>query len=88
MEWLKAGAVHCLASDAHNITSRPLRLKEAFDYVTKKYGEELARALLLENPLAVFEGRPLPHVPELAADLGSTASDSHVPRRKKRFWFF
>jgi len=87
-EWLKAGAVHFLASDAHNITSRPLRLREAFDYVTKKYGEELARALLLENPLAVFEGRPLPHVPELAADLGSTASDSHVPRRKKRFWFF
>jgi protein-tyrosine phosphatase len=87
-EWLQAGAVHFLASDAHNITTRPLRLKETFDLVASKHGEALAQALLVENPLAAFEGRPLPHVPELAAELGSTDSDSHVPRRKKRFWFF
>jgi len=87
-EWIKAGAVHFLASDAHNLTTRPLRLKETFDLVTKKYGEPQAQALLIENPLAAFEGRPLPHVPELAPELGSTDSDSHVPGRKKRFWFF
>jgi len=87
-EWLKAGAVHFLASDAHNITTRPLRLKETFDLVAKKHGENLAQALLVENPLAAFEGRPLPVVPELSPELGSTDSDAHVPRRKKRFWFF
>jgi protein-tyrosine phosphatase len=87
-EWLKAGAVHFIASDAHNTTTRPLRLKEAYDHVAKKYGRESAQALLVENPLAAFEGRPLPHVPELSAELGASDSDAHVPRRKKRFWFF
>lgn len=87
-EWLKAGAVHFLASDAHNITTRPLRLKEAYDHVAKKHGKELAQALLVENPLAAFEGRPLPHVPQLDSQLGSSDSHSHVPRRKKKFWFF
>jgi protein-tyrosine phosphatase len=87
-EWLKVGAVHFIASDAHNTTTRPLRLKETYHHIAKKYGTNLAQALLVENPLAAFEGRPLPYVPELRAELGDTNSDSHVPRRKKRFWFF
>src|SRR3984893_109929 len=82
-EWLKAGAIHFIASDAHNTTTRPLRLKEAYDHVAKKYGKEVAQALLVENPLAAFEGRPLPHVPQLSSELGGTESDAHVPRRKK-----
>jgi len=86
-EWLAAGAVHFLASDAHNVTMRPPRLKETYDLVAKNHGEALARALLVENPLAAFEGRPLPSVPELADDAG-LAPGAHAPRRKKRFWFF
>jgi protein-tyrosine phosphatase len=83
--WLDTGAIHFLASDAHNLTSRPLRLKETFDWVAQTRGEDVARALLVNNPLAVFEGRPLPWVPELPddAELGGTAS-----RKRKRFWFF
>jgi protein-tyrosine phosphatase len=87
-EWLKAGAVHFIASDAHNTTTRPPRLKETYELVAKKYGKESAQALLVENPLAAFEGRPLPHVPELSRELGANESDSHVRPRKKRFWFF
>ena len=68
--------------------TRPLRLKETYALVAKKYGRESAQALLVENPLAAFEGRPLPYVPELSAELGASDSDAHVPRRKKRFWFF
>ncbi len=86
--WLDAGAVHFLASDAHNATSRPLRLKEAFDQLAKTRGEDVARALLVENPLAVFEGRPLPWVPELPDDAGLDGSAARAPRRRKRFWFF
>ena len=86
-EWLAVGAIHFLASDAHNLTSRPLRLKEAYDFVAKNHGEELARALLVENPLAAFEGRPLPHVPELEEGAG-LAPGARTPRRRKRFWFF
>lgn len=86
--WLDAGAVHFLASDAHNVTSRPPRLREAFDEIVKARGEEIARALLVENPLAAFEGRALPYVPELGEGVGLDDSNSPVPRRRKRFWFF
>jgi len=86
--WLDAGAVHFLASDAHNATSRPLRLKEAFDQLAKTRGEDLARALLVDNPLAAFEGRPLPWVPELPDDAGLDGSAPRAPRRRKRFWLF
>jgi protein-tyrosine phosphatase len=85
-KWLDAGAVHFVASDAHNATSRPLRLKEAFEHLAKTRGEDVARALLVDNPLAVFEDRPLPYVPELADD--ADGSESHGQRRRKRFWFF
>jgi len=85
-EWIGMNVVHFLASDAHNITTRPLRLKEVFDHVAKKRGEDVARALLVDNPLAVFEGRPLPWVPEMDDDIG--LSPGAKPRKRKRFWFF
>jgi protein-tyrosine phosphatase len=72
--------VHIVASDAHNTRGRPLKLKAAFDLVREQFGEEKARALFLENPMAAFEGRALPHVPEIPDKIG-------VPRRK-RFFFF
>jgi protein-tyrosine phosphatase len=80
-QWLDAGAVHFIASDAHNVTSRPLRLKEAFEQLMQTHGEEVARALLVDNPLAAFEGRPLPFVPEIEGGGSRT-------RRRKRLWFF
>lgn len=86
-EWLDAGAVHFLASDAHNVTSRPLRLKEAFDEVAKTRGKEVAEALLIDNPKAVFEGRPLPYVPALSGE-ADAADAATWTGRKKRFWFF
>jgi hypothetical protein len=64
-----------------------LRLKETFDWVGKIHGEDVARALLVDNPLAAFEGRPLPFVPETSED-GLRESDSRGGRGKKRFWFF
>jgi protein-tyrosine phosphatase len=85
--WLDAGAVHFLASDAHNVTSRPLRLKEAFDELAKTRGEEVAQALLVDNPLAAFEGNPLPYVPELSDEADATDAASWA-KKKKRFWFF
>jgi protein-tyrosine phosphatase len=87
-QWLDAGAVHFLASDAHNISSRPLRLKEAFDHLAKTHGKDVAQSLLLDNPLAAFEGRPLPYVPELGGDADRDSAATRGPRRRKRFWFF
>jgi protein-tyrosine phosphatase len=72
--------VHFVASDAHNTRSRPLRLQPAYDVSLDQFGPGTARALFLDNPLAAFEGRDLPHVPELQ-------DESSLPR-KKRFFFF
>ena len=82
--WLDEGRIHFFASDAHNLTSRPLRLREAYEAVVKRRGEEEARALFRDNPLAAFEGRPLPYVPEPPEDEGH----ARAARRRKRFFFF
>jgi protein-tyrosine phosphatase len=87
-QWLDENAIHFIASDAHNITSRPLRLKETFDYVAKLKGESVAQALLVDNPLAVFGGQPLAYVPELPENAGMDTSHSGASRPRKRFWFF
>ncbi|HEY2459189.1 MAG TPA: CpsB/CapC family capsule biosynthesis tyrosine phosphatase [Candidatus Acidoferrum sp.] len=80
LQWISQGLVHFVASDAHNMRQRPLRLQPAFAAVRDQFGEEKARALFTDNPGAAFEGRELPHVPDLAANGKS-------PHRK-RFFFF
>jgi protein-tyrosine phosphatase len=80
LRWVADGLVHIVASDAHNTRGRPLKLQPAFDVVRGQFGEDKARALFVENPMAAFEGRDLPHVPELP--------DEFTPPRRKRFFFF
>jgi protein-tyrosine phosphatase len=80
LSWIEMGMIHIVSSDAHNTRGRPLKLRPAYDVVRTKFGEEKARALFVENPMAVFEGRSLPHVPEVPDEIAR-------PRRK-RFFFF
>jgi protein-tyrosine phosphatase len=77
--WLTRGLIHFVSSDAHNTARRPLKLRFAYDSIAQQLGEETARALLIENPLAAFNGHPLPYVPEMAEP---------EPRKRKRFLFF
>ena len=49
--------VHFLATDAHNVSSRPPRLSQARDLVAKRYGRAYAESLVTTNPRAVFEGK-------------------------------
>ena len=79
--WLDQQMVHFFASDAHSPTHRPLRLREAYQAVATRSGESIAQALFRDNPLAAYEGRPLPYEPE-QPDVSSPA------RRRKRFSFF
>jgi protein-tyrosine phosphatase len=78
--WIARGMVHFVSSDAHNTARRPLKLKFAYDSITEQLGEGTARALLIENPLAAFNGDPLPFVPEVG--------ESGERRKRKRFLFF
>jgi protein-tyrosine phosphatase len=80
MRWIGEGLVHIVASDAHNMRWRPMRLLPAYEVVRDTFGEEKARALFVDNPLAVFEGRELPYVPEIVL--------AEKPAKKKRFLFF
>lgn len=84
---LDANAVHFVASDAHNLTTRPLRLKPVYDALVKSSDEKLARALLEENPRAVVENRPLPYAPE-PGDWKKIQSEIESESPKRRFWFF
>ncbi|HVB33332.1 MAG TPA: CpsB/CapC family capsule biosynthesis tyrosine phosphatase [Patescibacteria group bacterium] len=81
--WLETDRIHVLASDAHNTTSRPPELAAAYERVAEMRGEETARALCIENPLAAVEGKPLPWMPEPRGTVEISAG-----RKRKRFWFF
>lgn len=59
-DMLQKGQVHFIASDAHDTKHRPPTLRETFDQISAEFSPELAAALLVENPSAVIDGRPLP----------------------------
>jgi protein-tyrosine phosphatase len=82
-DWLDKDMVHFFASDAHDTQRRPLRMREAFQTVAARRGTQVAEALFRDNPLAAFEGRPLPYAPE-QPEAGSPSR----PARRKRFSFF
>jgi protein-tyrosine phosphatase len=52
--------VHFVATDAHNVSTRPPHMRAARDHVAARYGEGYAQRLCTENPQAVFDNRPLP----------------------------
>ena len=62
---LKRGAVHVIASDAHDPHRRVPRLSKAHDLVAKFAGAETAEALVKLNPAAIVNGQPLPYRPAL-----------------------
>jgi protein-tyrosine phosphatase len=83
-QWLDEDRVHFVASDAHNLKSRPLQLRAAFDAVAGRRGEEIANALFQENPLAALEGRSLVFEPEQP----DPRAKPMQYRKRKRFIFF
>ena len=71
---LDANKVHFLATDAHNLQSRPPRMKETFDFVAKRHGIETAERLCITNPRAAFFGDELPMQPASIEREGSRPS--------------
>ena len=56
--------VHFIATDAHNVTSRPPNMKAAAEAVAKRYGADYAERLVTINPSAVFQGGIIEQVDE------------------------
>jgi protein-tyrosine phosphatase len=64
--WLmERGAVHILATDSHDVRERRPNLSAAREIVSRKYGGDVAQALVDDNPRAVVEGAPLPFFPQI-----------------------
>ena len=63
-EWLlQRNAVHILATDAHDTKRRTPSLSVARDKIAKLYGQDIAKALVDDNPRAVVNDQPLPYFP-------------------------
>jgi protein-tyrosine phosphatase len=56
---LKHNCVHFLATDTHRPSRRPPILSRGRDAAAKLVGQERARRLVYDNPLAVVKGRAL-----------------------------
>ena len=59
---LNDGIVHLLATDAHNITSRPPLLSQGKLAASKVVGEQEADALVNERPMAIWNDVPVEQV--------------------------
>ena len=57
---LKEGLVDFVATDAHNTSSRPMCLRDAYSFLEKYYGQDMADRLTWKNQIAV--------IPNLYAD--------------------
>ena len=53
--FLEKDLVHIVASDMHNLDSRPPYMKEAYEIVSKKYGLGKARELFMLNPEKIIK---------------------------------
>ncbi|HTZ57155.1 MAG TPA: CpsB/CapC family capsule biosynthesis tyrosine phosphatase [Acidobacteriaceae bacterium] len=64
-ELLRRNWVHFIATDAHDLTSRPPMLRDTYQLVAEKYGVETADRLCKDNPRAAYYGENLPPQPEM-----------------------
>lgn len=51
--------IDLLASDAHNIDSRPPGMAKAIDHITKRASHDLATKLVVKNPVKILRNEPL-----------------------------
>ena len=52
--FLDRDLVHCIASDMHHLSERPSLMKEAFEFISKKYGRKKAKKLFVDNPKMII----------------------------------
>lgn len=81
LDLLERRAVHFLASDAHNLTSRPPTMRAAFDLVAKRFGQPYADQICRTNPMHAFLGTALPSE-VLAPDRNPDDEDSWTSGRR------
>ena len=56
---IEAGLAHFVASDCHNLQRRPPGLRRAYQTIAARWGADVAKRLVSDNPRAVVQNRPL-----------------------------
>ena len=78
---LKHNMVHFIGTDAHGSNRRRPLIKEAYEYVSKKYGEDKANKLFLDNPNSVINNGEINFIEE---SVESTPRRSFLSKLFKR----
>jgi protein-tyrosine phosphatase len=56
---MNSNLVHIIATDAHDTVRRTLKLREAYELVRDKWGQERADLLFYTNPKKIIHGEPV-----------------------------
>ena len=64
---LEAGLAHFVASDCHGTQRRPPGLRRAYQVIAGRWGADMAKRLVSDNPGAVVQNRPLAEAKRLEA---------------------
>ena len=57
--FLSSGSASIVATDAHDLNFRRPRMKTAFEHISTKLGETIARLVCIDNPLRVLQGNDI-----------------------------
>ena len=60
LDLLEKKRVHFIATDAHNTSSRPPKMRETYELIAKRFDAAYADLLCKSNPMNAFKGIPLP----------------------------
>ena len=78
---LGQGMVHILATDAHNLTSRPPVLSKAYDVASAAIGPQEALHLVMTRPANILDNEPIEKSPPVVAVVRVTGEPNSVWRR-------
>jgi protein-tyrosine phosphatase len=78
---LAEGLVHILATDAHNLTSRPPSMASAFAKAQAEVGLDEANNLVLIRPVNVLDDQPAEHSPPILVSKKADVAPSSMWRR-------
>ncbi|MGB9143991.1 MAG: CpsB/CapC family capsule biosynthesis tyrosine phosphatase, partial [Aestuariivirga sp.] len=79
---LGLGMVHILATDAHNLTTRPPLLAKAFDMARAAIGQDAANHLVVTRPIHIVDNHPVEQSPPLLVYAHSVGEPSWGWRRR------
>lgn len=61
---LQTGCAHFIASDVHGLNKRPIMLKEAYQFLSENFNENLPKLLMNENPKRLIQNKEIENMVE------------------------